>query len=222
MLRRALPLVLLFVIAACGNDSPTGPTPPPTQTRILALNGALSFGDVEVGGEAFRAVTLTNQGNAPLTITRFTMTDTDSFAVSWTGGTIAAGGQQVANFRFRPTEARSYSGTITIVGDQTAGSSTMQYVGAGIRTGPVWERTGTGADVFDMPAGITRLRITGTYSGRCENFIVRVGNRTAVNVILGSCSVADSQNYEGTHSVSGTQVEVTHASGVNWKIAEVR
>ena len=75
---------------------------------------------------------------------------------------------------------------------------------------------------FDIPAYVTRVHIEGRYGGRCEKFIVRVAGRLVVNVILGTCSVADSRNYDGTHLITAGVAEITSSSGINWTFTEVR
>jgi hypothetical protein len=88
---------------------------------------------------------------------------------------------------------------------------------------PLWTRSGSGADVFAKPAGVTRLRIVGDYSGRGENFIVRC-DALLVNVILGTGPVADTAHYEGTHlaPTTCTQIEIRLSTNVAWSLTEVR
>jgi hypothetical protein len=221
MFRRALPLVLIVIAAACGKDSPTSPTPS-TPTREIAITGTLVFGDVEVGSTADRTFRIHNTGADALTVTSLSSQSPANFPVSWSSGIIPAGGTQDVTVRFSPTEARIYDTVLRVNGNQTAGNNGINISAIGVRTGPLWERSGTGADVFDMPTYIRRVRITGTYSGSCENFIIRVGGSTVVNVILGTCSVADARNYEGVHAVTGGQVEVRSSIGINWRFTEVR
>ena len=89
----------------------------------------------------------------------------------------------------------------------------------------LFSRTGVGDNVFDMPSSVSRVRIIGTYTGFCENFIVRIAGRLIVNVILGSrsCSWASTgQRHEGTYVTSGGVVEITSSSGVVWEFSQVR
>lgn len=86
---------------------------------------------------------------------------------------------------------------------------------------PPFSRSGSGADVFSLPSHVSRVRITGDYDGRCENFVVWVGGRLAVNEIMGSCSVATTgRHYTGVHLVQGTLVEITHSTGIRWTITQ--
>ncbi len=122
--------------------------------------------------------------------------------------------------RFSPTEARSYSGTLTVQADQTSGGNTTTISGSGLRD--PFSKSGNGNTVFDMPSGVTRLHITGDYGGYCSNFVVRVGGSLVVNEILGACPVGIGRHYDGTHLVSGTTVEIVDSSGVGWSFTEVR
>ena len=94
---RSLCLALLPLAAACNGDdgsSPTGPAhTPPAATRIINVSGNLAFGDVLVGGQRDLSYTITNSGNATLTVTGTTVTgglDAHTIA-SWTNGQIAGG-----------------------------------------------------------------------------------------------------------------------------------
>lgn len=223
-----LVLALLF-IPACGSKSPTSPSndpPSSTQTRVILLEANLDFGAIQVGQSFNATLKIRNTGTAPLTINGMTSPGASTvFTASWTSGVIPAGGFQDVTIRFSPTAPQTYGGTLTVNGDQTSGTNTILISGRGSLDGlPLFSRSGSGATVFDMPTYITRVRVVGRYSGRCENFIVWVGGRLVVNDILGSCSVADSQNYDGTHLLQGTTgvVEVREATAINWTITEIR
>lgn len=225
MLRRSLSLVIAVTcVASCGKDSPTGPSSPPAaDTRIIAITGNFDFNDVEVGQSSERTVTVRNDGTAVLEISSLSIQNASNFAASWTSRSIPAGSSAPLTMRFTPTQVRSYDTTLRLNGNHTAGDNTRAVFGSGVPPAALWTQTGTGASVFDIPAYVTRIRIEGRYTGRCENFIVRVAGRLVVNVILGTCSVADSRNYDGTHLIAGGGVaEVTSASNINWTFTEVR
>jgi hypothetical protein len=133
-------------------------------------------------------------------------------------------GRQPTTIRFTPTEAKSYNGTITVNGNQTSGTNTITVAAGAINTAPPWTHSGTGDTVFDMPTSVARVRIQGQTANRCENFAVKVRARLIVNVILGTCSVADSLTHDGTYLLTpgGGVVEITISSGVNWTFTEVR
>jgi hypothetical protein len=56
-----------------------------------------------------------------------------------------------------------------------------QRHGHGAQQQPIYTRSGTGDNVFDIPSYVTRLRITGSTSSSCQNFVVRVAGRLVVN-----------------------------------------
>lgn len=86
--------------------------------------------------------------------------------------------------------------------------------------GPPFTRSGIGNTVFDLPAGIARIRIIGTYTSSSSNFIVRIGGRLVVNELLGS--FWGQTRHEGIYLIVGTIVEITSSSGVSWSFEEVR
>ncbi len=228
-MRRMFTLGLVALACACGgSDSPTSPSSPPpsaTPTRIMALEGNLGFGEIELGQSSERTLTIRNKGNAPLTVNGMTAPSGSggAFTSTFTSGTIAAGAAQAATIRFAPTEPRAYNGTITVNGNQTGGTNTIAVAAGAINTAPPWSRSGTGDSVFDMPSTVGRVRIQASTPSRCQNFAVDIKGRLVVNVILGTCSVADTLSHDGTYlTPGGGVVEITISSGVNWTFTEVR
>ncbi len=222
-------VILCLTLAACGSPkSPTtpSPTPTPTATRIISVEGAMDFGGVTLNQSKTNILTIRNSGTAPLTISGITGSGgiTAVTALSWTSGTIAAGGLQDVNVRFTPSAIQGYSGTITVNGDQTAGTNTIAFAGSGTLTGiPVFSKSGTGDQVFDLPSYVTRLRIQASPATSCQNFVVKVKGSLLVNIILGTCSVADAKSIDNTYAISGGGTVTTEIStGINWTMTEVR
>ena len=112
-------MAALVINCACGDDK--GPTTP-TPTSTVSLTGNLSFGNVIVGSTATSTLTISNTGAAPLTVTGISYPP--GYTGSFTSGTIAAGASQAVTVTFAPTAAQSYSGTITVTGNQANGSNT--------------------------------------------------------------------------------------------------
>jgi hypothetical protein len=128
--RTATAVLTALITTACGggSDSPTSPSPTPSSpTRIVAVSGTLAFGEVPVGSQREATFTIANTGTAALTVTGLSVSG--GFAAqstaSWTSGTVAPGGTQPVTIRFSPTTAGSYSGTLTVNGDQTSGTNTL-------------------------------------------------------------------------------------------------
>lgn len=154
---RYLVLALLPFTLACGGgkSTPTSPsnTTPPAATRIIAVSGNLAFGDVPVGSQRELTYTITNSGNATLTVTGTTISgglSTHTLS-SVTAGSIAAGATQTVSVRFQPTAAGSYSGTISVNGDQTSGSNTVAI--SGNAPGPAFAGTWSGRYVVERCDG---------------------------------------------------------------------
>lgn len=214
-MRRITPVlvVLVFVLGCNKENSPTAPstvTPPvaipvPTPTppaapRIVIL-GIVSNQDTNhpVGGVN---VSITGSNN----VAGRTTTDGNGF---YQINDIAGG---LLTFVF---DAANYNG-------QTLRETHTTDGRRDVRLAPFFRRAGTGANVFDLPSYVTRLRVTGSYSGFCENFVVWVSRRLIVNEILGSCSVASGRTYDGTHAVTPGLVEVQQSTGLNWELQQVR
>lgn len=223
---KQLPLLLIVLfVSACGSkgnpNAPPSTTPPPTaQTRVIALEGNMDFGAIQIHQSFSATLRILNNGNAPLTITN--MTGPGGYASSFTNGTIQAGSAQTATVRFSPTEPRTYNGTLTVNGDHTSGTNTIAISGRGSLDGlPLFTKTGTSDFVFDMPAYISRVRITGTYTKHSSNFIVYIGGRLIVNELLGTGW--GTTKYDGTLLTGGGGVvAIEKSSGVAWTLAEVR
>lgn len=89
---------------------------------------------------------------------------------------------------------------------------------------PLWTASGIGDSVFDMPTTVARVRIQAMPTTSCQNFVVRIGGRAStVNVILGTCSVADARTLDGTYLTGGGGVvSITISTGVQWTFTEIR
>jgi HYDIN/CFA65/VesB-like, Ig-like domain len=224
MTRTRVLLVLLLVLSvACGSKSNTAPSPPPAPpapTRVILLEATLAYGSVNVGDQTERTFRIYNNGNAILTVTSFSTNTGGGFFVDWTGGTIAPGTSRVVTLFFRPTEPRSYSGTVTVNADHTTGTNTLPVSAAGVA--PIFRLAGTGARAFDLPAYVQRVRITADYFGSSVNFAVRINGTLVTNTILGT--FISNTHYENLVDIPGGNgtVQVQFAGGVQWVIEEVR
>lgn len=127
-------VVAALAASACGDGGSGSPTAPSgtggsgtTQTRIISVSGNLAFGDVNVGSSRDATITISNSGNATLTVTGLSVSGSlgSILTASWTSGTIAAGGSQSVTIRIQPTSAGALSGTLTVNGDQTSGNNSI-------------------------------------------------------------------------------------------------
>jgi hypothetical protein len=120
-------MALLVAGSACSKkDSPTAPT----QGAGITLSGNMSFGNVTVGNTGTATLTIANSGASQLTITGITYPA--GFTGNFASGTIAAGGSQPVTVTFTPTAAQSYSGNITVAGNQATGTNTIAVSGTGV------------------------------------------------------------------------------------------
>jgi hypothetical protein len=86
---------------------------------------------------------------------------------------------------------------------------------------PLFSASGSGNTVFDMPTYVSRIRIIGTYTGNFEsNFIVTIGGRLVVNVIIGPFN-GGARVSDGTYLTVGGIVQITNTTDVSWSFAEV-
>ena len=126
MLRTSAGLLVLALMAACGKDTPAAPTP----TSAIALSGNMNFGNITVGTTGTSTLTIANTGAGELTVT--SVSYPSGFTGTFTSGTIAANGSQVVTVTFAPIAAQSYSGNITVTGNQASGTNTIAVSGAGV------------------------------------------------------------------------------------------
>ena len=122
----ALAFITLLASAGCDDKAPTAPTPTPG----ISLNGNMTFGSVTVGTTATSTLTVGNTGTGDLTVTGVTYPS--GFTGTFASGTIPANGSQVITVTFAPVAAQSYTGNITITGNQPGGTSTVAVSGTGI------------------------------------------------------------------------------------------
>ena len=227
----ALTVACIVTTVACGDDSPTTPTPPPTPTgtRIIRLNGNLNFGDVPINTVRSDGILqIFNDGTANLTFTGLSAPCAGAggaFSASPTSGTVAPGHVVNVSIRFAPTSVQDCSGNITVAGDQTSGTNTIRVDARGSLVGlPVFSRSGSGDTVFTIPSHVTRLRVDANTASSCQNFIARANGLSFVNIIMGTCSVSDSRGpFTGTYIVpAGATISIVSSTGINWTFTESR
>lgn len=228
------PLAIVFLtalVSACGSSSPTAPTPaaPAVVTKIITVSGNLAFGNVNIGTTADRTFTINNSGNTMLTFTSMSCTGGSGptgYTASPTSGTIAPGATTTVNLHFAPTTSQFYSCVLNVVGDQTSGGAAINVSGSGVNPNPIFVQSGVGDSVFTLPSYVTRVRVDATYGGSCQNFIVRVSTTVGsiINVIVGTCSVADTRSpFTGTYAINnGGVVSITSSTGIAWTFTEIR
>lgn len=127
---------------ACGPGATSGEAtftiaPPPSATRIISLSGNLAFGSVTVGQTKSATLTITNSGTGTLTFTGLSCTcNVNVFSASPTSGTVPPGGSRTVTVYFAPLAATSYTGTLSVASDATAGNGSIAVSGTGVTSPP--------------------------------------------------------------------------------------
>lgn len=206
---KSAPVVLLLALfaTACGSDSnPNGPTPPTTTTIPQAVTHTLS------------GVVMSSTGS---TITGATVRVADGANAGRSATTTAGGVFTLANL-----QPSGFTLNATALNYQPSGVgvnlTSDQNVTVTLTPTPLFQRSGIGDSVFDIPTSVSRIRIQAEPTTSCQNFAVNIAGRLVVNVILGTCSVADARTHDGTYVTSGGTAQITISSGVRWVFTEIR
>ena len=200
----------------------------PTTNRIISLSGNLTFGNQTVGTTRYSTLTISNAGNATLTVSGSGISYPTGFSGNWTG-TIPPGGSQNVTVAFAPTAAQSYGGTVAVNSDATSGTATISVSGTGVSAaanatriidvvaqtdlafGNVQANTVASRVVTIFNEGNTNLDITSIayppgFSGNLSATILP-GNYRAIAVYFAPTALT---NYTGTMTVNSDAT-----SGVN-------
>jgi hypothetical protein len=102
-----------------------------TGGQLTLSPASLDFGDVTVGSSDTQTVTLTNSGDASLTISQADLTGAD-FSISSLLVTLAAGQTTTFSVTFAPTTSGSHTGALTLTSDASNSPSTLPLAGNGV------------------------------------------------------------------------------------------
>lgn len=217
-MKRSLGLVAASLIAAsCGSatsTAPTATTPTPTPSTYTLSGQVTSTTGAAIAGAAIRIADGANAGRS---------TSSDG------NGTYTLTGLTVSGFTVNISAANysSASTAVTLTSNQT--------VNVRLTPTPLFTASGTGNTVFDMPATVATLHVTGSYTGSSSNFIIWVGPagsscsvsvssgcRLIVNVIIGTFG-GNRPTYDGiVQTGGGGVVSISNSAGVAWSFTEVR
>ncbi|MCZ6633963.1 MAG: SUMF1/EgtB/PvdO family nonheme iron enzyme [bacterium] len=112
------------------------PGPPPAPEIDLSAT-SLDFGNVDTGQSSNLVLTVSNTGNALLTVSEIASSD-GQFTVSGSAFTIGGGASEVVTVTFTPGAAGGHSGTLTIGSDDSnEGSLEVSLSGTGTTPAPV-------------------------------------------------------------------------------------
>lgn len=209
-------LLICLLSLACGSSSPAAPSSSSTSTSTTtttappATTFTLSGTITSAAGGGLNGATITiadgpNAGKA---------TQTSA------AGAYSFSGLTQSGF----TVTISASGFVSVVRAITLTTNTTLTLS--LLPAQVFTASGTGDNVFTIPTYVTRVRVDATYVGNCQNFIVRISSSVTslINIIIGTCSVADTRSpFSGTYAInSGGTVTITSSTGVNWTFTELR
>lgn len=164
--------------------SGTGTAPTPTAPAATLAPAAVDFGSVTLNTpSATRALSLTNTGNAPLTVAALNVGGVNAGDFSHThncpvGGALAAGANCTINSRFTPTAAGARAGTLTLTSN-AAGSPAVDLKGTGVVT------SSAQAQVAPTQATFRNVRVGKTSDERK----IRVRNTGATPLLISSVGV---------------------------------
>lgn len=144
-----------------------GPAPGQSAGYLCSLPREINFGNVPAGSlSAPNALTLTNQGNAAITLGAAGVTS-GGFALSGcAAGTVLQSGQAcVLSVRFAPTEMSGYSATLTIPVAGESQAYRISLMGTGVQpAGPVPSLAPSTATFASQTVGTTSAPMTLTLS----------------------------------------------------------
>lgn len=151
-------------------------------TKIISLEGDLSFGQVTVNETAQRVLRVRNAGTQTLRVN--SLSASSSFAASPAGPfDVPAGGEQTVNVSFTPTAATTYTGNITANSDATAGAGSIAVSGSGIQAGTV--------QVLQNNVAVSNLAGATTGHEQYFRLAVPAGQQTLKFAISGGTGDAD-------------------------------
>jgi hypothetical protein len=108
---------------------------------------SLDFGEVEVGSQSIKTLTLTNQGAAPVALTSATLSDQTNFeVVDFASTSVAVGSTTQLQVKFVPSVVGTFAGILSLNTDAPGSPTLVQVTGIGIPPG-----TGPGEDGGSAP-----------------------------------------------------------------------
>ena len=134
--------------------------------QVVLTPSTLTFTGTQVGAtSATQTITLSNPGNAALSITGITFSGSSAFVESNNcGATLAAGAFCTFSYTFKPTGTAAVSGGLSVVDNAANSPQTASINGTGTAAPPTPDFTLSVADASAtvLPGGTTTFNITGT------------------------------------------------------------
>jgi hypothetical protein len=173
--------------------------------------GSLSFATTAVGAtSASLVVTLSNSGNAPLSLSAFGTGNAVFTLVGGTcaaGGSVAAGASCTANLTFKPTVVGAAGATLTFSHNASPATSTVALSGTGgAAPAPVAAVT---------PSVLSFSQVAGSTS---SSQTVTVSNNGNAALVLGAISIAGAQAADFANAGGSCANGASLAAGANCKV----
>ena len=139
--QKQIPQILLFIVLVgaigsfhgCGGNAAKAGTPPAVQTSLTVSSTAVDFGNVTIGSNATKSVTIKNQSTESIVVSSATV---NGSAFSMTGATfpttLAVGSSVTLTLEFAPTTTGSAAGTVVIASNATVAAPMVNLSGAGV------------------------------------------------------------------------------------------
>jgi len=209
-MKRTLITLLAIVTISCSDETPTSPstdgaTAGPRQTLLPEMVAPLTGGVFSTTG-------------APIAGATVLVLDGLS-----SGTTVTSDANGQYRFERLPRANTNLSATaVNYIEDRRGvhinGSDVLNFT---LDPTPLFTRSGTGNDTFTLPETVTRMNISGRWSGSgSPTFSVRLAGRVIVNQNLRTTTT-----YEAVHPAAangGGLVEVINSPSVAWTVTEVR
>ncbi|QQS35317.1 MAG: choice-of-anchor D domain-containing protein [Ignavibacteriales bacterium] len=161
------------------NVGGVGYTPAP----IFGVSPAsLNFGPVNIGGNAVLPLTVSNTGDAQLTLTNIVSSDGQyTFAPNAFPVNIAAGGNAVFNVTFTPTAAGTQNATLTFTHNAAGSPNVYSLTGSGFTTAPVFGLSAASLSFGNVSVGGTStLPVTVNNTGNAQLTISNIVSSNGV------------------------------------------
>ena len=184
-------------------------TTPPAPSASLSVN-ALSFSGVTGTTTAGQSVTLTNNGNAALTLSFVAVTGADAASFGITngcGGSLAAGASCMVTVTFSPAGVRTYSAQLGFTDNAAGSPQTVMLTGTGTAPAAPTVSLSTSSLTFSAAAeatsGSQSVTVTNTGNAALSINSVSVTGTNAAN-FASTNNCASSIAPQGTCTISVT------------------
>lgn len=180
-----------------GSVTLSGTATPAPAPVALQSPSSLSYGSVNVGtaGSA-QTVTLSNTGNAPLTLGTLSISSGTEFTINGgtcaASGTVAAGSSCTISVGFTPSAAGARSANLIVTHNAAGGQSTTSLSGTGVALTPV------------IGVSPTTLSFSQTVATTSADQTVTVSNTGTAPLVISTLTLGGAQAAEFQISAGGT------------------